>query len=227
MNKTPLFFKLVYKPLTGWAARRTLVGRNRSLHEPQKGRFAAAEVSHLLDQSWQRFDELVPDMSQESTVGSRMNVRLAALSLAMLHTLMGAGVERKYAIELIGDICWKVYQSWGWVGKFIRLFRHSRLEDTSKRVLQDGDWPMSFPFNPPGYRARYVPTEGGLGFDVIRCPVAEYFHAHGASDLAVHTWCMLDYPLAEMLELKLMRTQTLATGDGRCDFRWFPVSGER
>jgi hypothetical protein len=31
---------------------------------------------------------------------------------------------------------------------------------------------------------------------------------------------MLDYPLAEMLDLRLVRTQTLAKGDKRCDFRW-------
>lgn len=226
MNTNPFFFKLVFKPLTGWAARRALVGSNRSPHEPEKGRFTEADVKSLFDQSWHRFDELVPDVSQEPTVGSRMNVQLAALTLAMLHTLMGAGVERKYAIELIRDVCWNVYQYWGRVGKLIRLFGHSRLEDMSKRVYQDGSWPMSFPFNPPGYRARYVATQGGLGFNVIRCPVAEYFQAHGASDLAVGTWCMLDYPLAEMLEMKLVRTQTLAAGDDRCDFRWFSAAKE-
>ncbi len=220
------FFNLIFKPLTDWATRRALIGRNRSPHEPEKGRFTEVEVKRLLDQSWDSVDELVPNVSPEPTVGSRMNVRLAALSLAMLHTLMGAGVERKYAIELIGDICWNVYQYWGQVGKLIRLFGHSRLEDMHKRVQQDGSWPMSFPFNPPGYRARYVATQGGLGFNVIRCPVAEFFQIHGASDLAVGTWCMLDYPLAEMLDMKLVRTQTLAAGHDRCDFRWFLASGE-
>ena len=29
--------KLVFAPITRWAARRTLVGRNRSRHEPQRG----------------------------------------------------------------------------------------------------------------------------------------------------------------------------------------------
>jgi hypothetical protein len=31
----------------------------------------------------------------------------------------------------------------------------------------------------------------------------------------------LDYPLAEMGGLRLVRTQTLAAGDKQCDFRWF------
>jgi len=128
---------------------------------------------------------------------------------------------------LIGDTCWKVYQYWGRVGRFLgRLSRRHPIKDHAKRIIKDGSWPMSFPFNPPGYRALYVPTKGGLGFNVIRCPVAEYFHTHGSEDLAVSTWCMLDYPLAEMIDMKLVRTQMLAAGDPQCDFRWFSAAEE-
>lgn len=225
MSTQLFFFKLIFKPIIRWAARQAFVGRNRAPSEPDKGRFMQAEVNRLLDQSWQSFDDLAPDGSHEPTFGSRMNVRLAALSLAMLRSLIVTGIERKYAIELIGDACWKVYEYWGRVGRFIGrfLFRRDPIKDHASRVTKDGSWPISFPFNPPGYRALYVPTKGGLGFNVIRCPVAEYFHTRGASDLAVSTWCMLDYPLAEMIGLKLVRTQTLGAGDQQCDFRWFTL----
>ena len=228
MNSQLFFFKLTFKPLIRWAAFQAFVGKNRAPNEPEKGRLTRAEVNGLIDQSWQDFDELVPDVSHEPTFGSRMNVRLAALSLAMLRSLTSAGIERKYAIELIGDACWKIYQYWGRVGRFLgrTLSRRDSIKDQASRVTKDGSWPMSFPFNPPGYHARYVSTNGGLGFNVIRCPVAEYFYARGASDLAVSTWCMLDYPLAEMIGLKLVRTQTLAAGDQQCNFRWFTTAKE-
>ena len=228
MSTQLFFFKLTFKPLIRWAVFQALVGKNRATNEPEKGRLTRAEVNRLIDQSWRDFDELVPDVSHEPTFGSRMNVRLAALSLAMLRSLTSAGIERQYAIELIGDACWKIYQYWGRVGRFIgrTLSRRDSIKDQASRVTKDGSWPMSFPFNPPGYRALYVPTKGGLGFNVIRCPVAEYFHARGASDLAVNTWCMLDYPLAEMVGLKLVRTQTLAAGDQQCNFRWFTTAKE-
>ncbi len=217
-----LLFKLFFKTVVRWAAHQVFIGRNRVPGHPEKGRFATAEVDRLLDQSWHDFDEVVPDVSSEPTFGSRMNVRLAALSLAMLRSLTANGMDRKYAIELIGDTCWKIYQYWGRVGRFLgRFSRRDPIQDHAKRISKDGSWPMSFPFNPPGYRARYVATQGGLGFNVIRCPVAEYFHTHGSEDLAVGTWCMLDYPLAEMIDMKLVRTQTLAAGDAECDFRWF------
>jgi hypothetical protein len=59
---------------------------------------------------------------------------------------------------------------------------------------------------------------------LIRCPVAEYFHARGDSDLAVSTWCMLDYSLAEMIGMKLVRSQMLAASDQPCGFRWFTAA---
>src|SRR6266498_959419 len=229
MSTQLFFFKFIFRPLIRWAACQALVGRNRTPSAPEKGRFTQAEVNRLIDQSWQNFDELVPDVAREPTFGSRMNVRLAALTLAMLQSLTANGIERKYAIELIGDTCWKVYQYWGRVGRFIgRLTRRHPVKDHTRagRISKDGSWAMSFPFNPPGYRARYVATQGGLGFNVIRCPVAEYFHAHGSEDLAVNTWCMLDYPLAELIEMKLVRTQTLVAGDPQCDFRWFSATEE-
>jgi ubiquinone biosynthesis protein len=215
-------FKFIYKPMTNWAAHRALVGRNRSGHEPEKGRFTAAEVRDLVTQTWRTIDAVTPNKIQEPTFGSRMNVRLAGLTLAFFRNLTALGVEREYAIALIGDVCWKIYRWWGYVGLFARsLSQSDAIRDQLKRVGSDGSWPISFPFNPPGYRTRYMPTDNGLGFDVIRCPVAEYFRAHGAADLGVGTWCMLDYPLAETQGIRLVRTQTLAAGDKQCDFRWF------
>lgn len=227
MSTALLLFKLFFRPVVARAAHQVFIGRNRMSGHPQKGRFTRADVDRLLDQSWRKFDEIEPDVSRESTIGSRMNVRLAALSLAMLHSLIASGIERKYAIELVGDSCWKIYQYWGRLGRFLgRLSRRNPIKDHAKRVGKDGSWPMSFPFNPPGYRARYAATPGGLGFNVLRCPVAEYFREHGSEDLAVGTWCMLDYPLAEMIDLRLVRTQTLANGDPQCDFRWFSTAKE-
>ena len=225
MNTSLVIFKWTVKPITKWAATRALVGRNRSRCELENGRFTRSEVIRFWNQAWRTFDGLTPDVSKEPTLGSRLNVRLAALTLAFQRSLVDAGIEQGYAIELIGDICWEIYQYWGRIGRsFFRLSSHDPIKDHVKRVGKDGSWPISFPFNPPGYRAWYVPTKNGIGFNVIRCPVAEYFRTNGAADLAVGTWCMLDYPLAEMVNLNLVRTQTLAAGDDQCNFRWFAAT---
>lgn len=65
-----------------------------------------------------------------------------------------------------------------------------------------------------------VPEPAGRGLDMLRCPVAEYLAAHGASDLAVASWCNLDFPLARMWGGELERHGTLAGGAEHCDFRF-------
>lgn len=63
-------------------------------------------------------------------------------------------------------------------------------------------------------------------FVVRRCPVAEYFGRHGASDVCVGTWCNLDYGLGELWGGRLERDGTLATGAAQCDFRFVLPSGD-
>jgi hypothetical protein len=221
-------FRFIVKPLSKWAAQRALVGRNRSRQRPELGRFTTAEIRELVSKTWRTVDDVTPSIITEPTFGSRMNIRLAGLTLAFFQNLIAAEIERDYAIELIGDICWQIYQWWGRFGLFAQTISHAdSIRDQAKRVAPDGSWPMSFPFNSPGYRTRYVPTNKGLGFDVIRCPVAEYFRKRDVPDLGVGTWCMLDYTLAEMGGLRMARTKTLAAGDKLCDFRWFKAANKQ
>lgn len=220
-----VLFKLLVQPITRWAARQTLVGRNRSRMDLRKGRFSRSDVEHLLDETWRAFERMAVDVSSEPTFGSRMNVQLAAVTLAFFQSLQSAGVSTDEAIELVGDVSWKIYQMWGRYGQLIRRWFHTDpIIGHEKRVGKDGSWPIAFPFNPPGYLARYCPIEGGIGFDVVHCPVAAFFRMHHASELGLHTWCMLDYPLAEMIDFHLTRTQTLMDGDPICDFRWARAS---
>lgn len=78
---------------------------------------------------------------------------------------------------------------------------------------------LRFPFNAPGYLIEAVAADSGIAFDVVRCPIANYFRGQGAVDLCSASWCNLDYALAELTHEKLVRTKTLVSGDDRCDFR--------
>ncbi len=221
-----MFF--LYRPIIRWAARRALVGRRRDRSKPEQGRFTHAEVDHYIDQAWHRYQTLTPSLPPEPTIGSRMNVKLAALTISMFQVLLDARIERAYAIELVSDTTWKIYRQWGRIGQFlVRILPKSLVKpmrtDLARRVQKDGTLVQSFPFNPPGYVAKYVPMKGAIAFDMIRCPVAEVFRAHGAIDLCRASWCDLDYPLAEMQGLRLQRTTTLVEGAGRCDFRFVPA----
>ncbi len=217
------YVKFIYRPLAAHAARQALVGRNRARQSPERGRFTRADVDCLLKTAWSYYAESVGDVPVEPTVGSRMNVRLACFTISFFNAVLATGVERAYAIELVADAVWRVYRLWSTIalglarltpGKTTSLaFAVTKREDQQSRVS------LRFPFNAPGYLIEPIPADSGTAFDVVRCPVADYFRREGAVDLCSASWCNLDYALAEMTREKLVRTKTLVRGDDRCDFR--------
>ena len=223
----------LYQPIVKWAARRALTGRNRSRSKSHQGRFTDAEVNRYVEEAWRRYKGLLLKRPAEPTVGSRMNVQLAALTISFFQVLLEAGVERAYAIELVSDMTWKVYQQRSRMMQFLwhvlprSLVKPVQNEtDLKRRVRKDGTFALTFPFNPPGYIANYVPTKGAMGFDMMRCPVAEVFRTHGAADLCRASWCDLDYGIGEMWGFKLQRAKTLVEGADRCDFRFIFATSE-
>ncbi len=213
----PKLVKMVYRPVTRRAARAALVGRSRSRHRPEMGRFTRAEVDKILEQVWQTYDQLAPQVPREPKLGNRMIMLLSCVTLACFRVLMATGIKREYAIELIGDVAWKVYEQWGRLPIFIaRLFAR----DPRERMRMSVNMFLRFPFTPPGYRFARLPSSDGIALDMLRCPVAEYLHTQEASDLCIGTWCDLDFALAEMWGGWLERTETLSAGCARCDFRF-------
>ncbi len=181
------------------------------------GRFTRGEVAGFVRAAIDGFEARVPDLPAEPTTGSRQNVMLAALTLAMLQTLERSGVERGYAIELTGDTCWRFYRHWGHVTKtFTRLASH----DPRRRLRLSVNAFLRYPFGPPGYQFDDVDEPDGRSLNMTRCPMADYLGRQGAGDLCAGSWCNLDYALAEMWGARLQRTGTLAAGAACCDFRF-------
>lgn len=205
------------KPFARVAAGRALAGRNRSRTDPTAGRFTRADVAGIVDDAFRRFDDRVPGFPAEPTAGSRQNVALAALTLALLEALQHVGVERGYAIELTADTCWRFYRRWGQV---TTVLAHLVSRDPARRLRWSVNAFLTYPFGRPGYRFDDVAEPSGRSLNMLRCPVADYLRRHGAADLAAGSWCELDYALADMWQSTLHRTGTLAAGARCCDFRF-------
>jgi L-2-amino-thiazoline-4-carboxylic acid hydrolase-like protein len=122
---------------------------------------------------------------------------------------------------LIEYLSWRVYRQWARVALAIaRLTPHSRTALGFARIDgRTGSISLRFPFNAPGYLIETVHIDGDIAFDVVRCPVANYFREQRAADLCIASWCNLDYALAELTHEMLVRSKTLVNGDDRCDFR--------
>lgn len=213
----PVLVKVIFKQAVRRAARVGLAGRLRDRHSSDKGRFTKEDVAELLRRVWTMYDELAPHVPQEPKLGNQINILLACVTLACFRVLISDGVERKYAIELISDIAWKIYEQWGRIPIFgASLFTR----DPREQMMIAVNVFLQFPFTPPGYIFKRLPSNDGTALNMLRCPVADYFHQQNASDLCVGTWCNLDFALAEMWGGWLERTTTLANGDTQCDFRF-------
>lgn len=207
----------IVRPWAGWAVRSAIAGRDRSRADPAAGRFTRADLRRLLRAAWAKFDQMEPGLPPQPTAGSRLNVLLACLTLALFQALTDEGTDRGYAIELTGDACWKIYAQWGQIP---RLAAALRTRDPARRMRHSVNAFLRFPFGQPGYLWRDVPEPAGRSLDMLRCPVAGYLAAHEAADLATGSWCNLDFQLARTWGGTLERHHTLAAGDQRCDFRF-------
>lgn len=58
-----------------------------------------------------------------------------------------------------------------------------------------------------------------FGMDYHECGVCKLCHDEGCPELAQYL-CRLDFMTAEMMGIRLERTQTLAEGNEKCDFRY-------
>jgi hypothetical protein len=205
------------RPVLRRTLRRTLVGRARRKAEPEAGRFTRADADRLLEDTWDRFTERARQRPREPTLGARQNVLLAALTLAAFHALLDAGIERPYAIELIGDAAWRIYAGWG---RLAKLATAPFGGDPPERLRRRVDLFLRYPFERPAYVYEDRPEPRGRALDMLRCPIADYMRDNEAADLCVGTWCNLDFALAEMWGGRLQRRHTLAGRAPKCDFRF-------
>ena len=180
--------------------------------------FDKGTIEQILSSYWQWYQKLKPEIPLMPTLGGYITVHLAAMSTAFYQELTERGQKEDAATKLFYDIAWKVYVKMGrlswWLAGRINQNGYSRLLKTTQLF-------RAFPFNSPSYEWRDVKTAGNLvGFDCLRCPVAEDFRSKGLSKFCTQTWCALDFQLAGLWHSKLERTGSIAGGADKCDFRW-------
>jgi hypothetical protein len=186
------------------------------------GKLDAAETKLLPQRIVKEYEGLSRSLAPEPTLGARIMTRLAAVTVATHSSLRARGMDHDEARDLTSRINWRIYDrltSLPWM--FTRLLARDRL----RRVRRAMDVFMRFPYAPPGYDMTYVDAgDQCVGFDVRRCPAAEFFERAGLSDLCKSAFCDLDYPLAQNWGVVLERSQTISTGATKCDFRFRKTS---
>jgi ubiquinone biosynthesis protein len=175
-------------------------------------------VEKILEEAWSRFREIEPEIPVLSKLGPTINLRLAGATLAMYEVLLSVGHSSEDALEIFKRISWLVYDR---MGDIPMMAASAVTSDPYGRMKLATQIFRDFPFSSPDYQMVDIPSEKNVvGFDVLKCPVAEFFKSEGREDLCYATWCELDFPLAEKWGGKLERATTIAQGSDRCRFRW-------
>lgn len=206
------------RPQLKRAVRGALVGRNRSRVDGSIGRFTRRDCDRLLGEALAHYSRLVPEVPPQPNLGSRLTVRLAAvLYAALMNAMLEESFEREYAIELIGDIAWRIYRRWGQVA-YALTAPFSR--DPVRRIKMAVGVYLRFPFGEPGYQREDIPDPDARRFNYSTCPTAAYLVPRGDADLMLKAGCNQDYALAELWGGRLERDGTIAEGCARCMFRF-------
>lgn len=180
------------------------------------------KIEAVLAQTWDRYYRLEPSVAVQPTLGAVFTTHAAALILALHQTLTDHGLATDQSYRLIYQIVWQFYTQ---MGEPPLLAACAFTRDHRKRLKLATDVFRRFPFGAPSYEWRDVAaTDGAIAFDCLKCPMAEFFTKHHASELCVETACKLDFPLADKWGGRLERTGTIASGAPYCDFRWYAPS---
>lgn len=179
------------------------------------------EIDALIRTYWNEYIRLKQKIIKQPTLGGNLMVNLAAMSTAFYKELTVKGQNEEKATKVFYDIAWMVYKK---MGSFFWLLAGWGNPNGDNRLLKATQLFKKFPFNSPSYKWQDVQAGRNIvGFDCMKCPVAEYFKPKGLSKFCAETWCALDYPLAEMWNARLIRTGSIAGGANKCDFRWISL----
>jgi len=184
--------------------------------------YGKEEGEAIARETLQRFEALLPDIPY---IGGAQNGNTRALYntaawLAMYRSLQahGASVEEAARLIYLGSASFydSVPTRWlmRWQGRRLlgRKFQDQRRHAAA--ISQQRRYPDDWVFE-------VVEGDGqafAFGVDDTECGVVKYLAREGAPELAPYL-CWIDYPLFAAMHVRLDRTETLAQGGQRCDFR--------
>jgi hypothetical protein len=184
--------------------------------------YGKAEGEAIARETLERFEVMLPDLPYIGGDENRntRSLYMTAAWLAMYRSLQarGASVEEAARLIYLGTATFfgSFPTRWlmRWQGR--RLLGRKRIEHSKRAaaISQERRYPDDWVFD-------VVEGDGQtfeVGTDYTECGVVKYLAREGAPELAPYL-CWVDYPSFAAMHLRLDRTETLAQGGQRCDFR--------
>jgi hypothetical protein len=180
--------------------------------ETQAGQIVTATMS--------RFAELLPDLPDigGSDNGLTQNLYQSAGALALYQVLKGYGKTAGQTGEILFRAVEDQFSSDPMAGMDGRM---TLSESTQNRLRQAAEQSQQRRY-PQDWVFQFIPGDESsftYGVDYEECGIVKYYRSQKAEELTVYL-CLLDFPLSNAMNTGLVRTETLAQGGRRCDFRY-------
>lgn len=196
------------------------VGQPRAI-QGSVDRLTSDEIQEILTRTWKIYFLKAQSLPKQPRVRLWLVMNFAALTLSAQHAMVGLGIEKDYAIDLIYDLVWDVTAG---STKTANRFTNLAVKNTMRRLEVLVDLVMKVVFCPPAYQIQKGKLDDGFFMDVQTCPVADYMISNQASDLCINTWCKVDFGLVEIIGGRLERSGTLSMGREKCDFHFYEAA---
>jgi hypothetical protein len=198
----------------------------RSYLRPFRHHLAAAygkdEAEAIVKDAIERFEVQLPDIPYIGGSENPFTKVLCKVStkLAMYQALRarGASVEEAARLIHLGEVSFYETVPTRWLMRVQgRLFLTRKGMDLWTRVAATSQGRRF----PEDWMFEVVEGDGqgfGIGLDCTECGAVKYLDREGASEYAPYL-CWIDFPQFAAMHLRLDRTETIAQGGQRCDFR--------
>ena len=193
----------------------------RSGNKAIQTRYQKATAVKVVESTQEQFERLIPEIPY---IGGKKNpatdlliTSAAIIALYRVLKKQGVSVEEfgKILKEITTDYIYRYpawvrnLMGWIWMNRFLRRFMHKRALISQQRSYNE-----DFVYE--------VVLENGQyewGIDYLECGIFKFLQKQGETQLAEYM-CELDYVMFPALGVRLKRTETIAQGYKRCNFRF-------
>lgn len=167
----------------------------------------------LFRKTRQNYERLIPQMPQvESFPALNAFLKIATLELAVFRALKEQGKRAPEAWELCHEALRARTEAMPKLfKKLIGWYLFTGLVKNRARKISGRDL--------GGFTIEYVEEEGAWGVNYRRCAIYDFLKEQNAEDFSPYA-CLSDMALSDAMGWGLKRTETLADGCDKCDFRF-------
>ncbi len=184
--------------------------------------FGEAETEKIITQAERYFVNLLPEMPE---VGGAENWDVEFIPVAAWYAALYKPLrERGKTAEFIGKMIYQLNEyTWALTPKDKARASGETLfsQQEQEHLRQWALWTQERKY-PQNWLAHYIEGDGhtfDYGIDYVECGVVKYLQALGTPELAPYV-CSNDFIKSRAIGSGLVRSKTIARGDGICDFRY-------